>query len=159
MKRKVFFPVLALAIIAAGLMSTNLVSAQDSTGANSMVAAIAQKFNLNQSDVQTVFDEQRSKHQAEMKTQMESKLTQAVADGKITEAQKQAILTHFTQTKEGRPNFGEFKNLTAEQRHTKMEEKRKETDSFLSQNGLTHETLQEIMGHKGGMGGRKMFMH
>ena len=158
MKRKVFFPVLAVAIIAAGLMSTNLVSAQDATGANSLVAAIAQKFNLNQTDVQAVFDEQRSKHQAEMKAQMETKLTQAVADGKITEAQKQAILAHHTQAKENRPDKAEFKNLTEEQRKAKMDQKKTEMDSFLSQNGLTRETLQEIMGHKG-MGGRKMFMH
>jgi len=136
-------------------MSTNLVSAQDTTGANSMVAAIAQKFNLNQSDVQTVFDEQRSKHQAEMKTQMESKLTQAVADGKITEAQKQAILTHHDAMKDSRPNRGEFQSLTEEQRKAKMDEKKVEMDAWLSQNGLTQEKLQEVMGHRS-MGGRRM---
>ncbi len=139
-------------------MSTNLVSAQDTTGANSMVAAIAQKFNLNQSDVQTVFDEQRSKHQAEMKSQMESKLTQAVADGKITEAQKQAILTHHDAMKDSRPNRGEFQNLTEEQRKAKMDERRAEMDAWLSQNGLTQEKLQEVMGHRG-MGGKMMMRH
>ncbi len=154
---------MALAIIATAVATTSMVSAQDNTEANSIVAAIAQKFNLNQADVQSVFDEQRSKHQAERKAEIETKLTQAVADGKITEAQKQAILTHFTQMKDDRPNMGEFKNLTEEQRQSRMEEKKKEMDSFLSQNGLTQETLQEIMGGPkgfGGMGGKRMmFMH
>ena len=40
-----------------------------------------------------------------------------------------------------------------------MDEKKAEMDGWLSANGLTHEKLQEVMGHKG-MGGRKMmFMH
>lgn len=154
---------MALAIIATAVATSSMVSAQDTTGSNSIVSAIAAKFNLNQADVQAVFDEEHSKREAEMKAQMETKLTQAVADGKITEAQKQAILTHFTQMKEERLNFGEFKNLTAEQRQAKMEEKKKDMESFLSQNGLTHETLQEIMGGSkgfGGMGGKKMmFRH
>lgn len=160
MKRKVFFPVLALAIIAAGLMTTNMVSAQDANGSNSLVAAIASKFNLNQADVQSVFDEQRSKHQAERKAEIETKLTQAVADGKITEAQKQAIITHFTEMKEDRPSKEEFQNLTEEQIKAKMEARKAESDAWLSQNGLTHEKLQEIMGGPKGMGGRKMmFRH
>ncbi len=158
MKRKVFFPVLAVAIIAAGLMSTNLVSAQDA-GSNSLVAAIATKFNLNQADVQTVFDSEKSKRQAEMKQQVETRLTQAVIDGKITEAQKQAISTHFTQMKENRPTKGDFHNLTEEQRKVKMDEKKAEMDSFLSQNGLTRETLQGLMGHGGKGFGRGGMMH
>ena len=86
---------------------------------------------------------------------MESKLTQAVADGKITEAQKQAILTHHDAMKDSRPNRGEFQSLTEEQRKAKMDEKKVEMDAWLSQNGLTQEKLQEVMGHRS-MGGRRM---
>lgn len=159
LKKKIFFPVLALAIIGTSLATTNYVSAQDTTGPNSLVAAIAAKFNLNQTDVQAVFDEQRTKHEEEMKTQMEAKLTQAVTDGKITEAQKQAIIAHFAEMKNersssssNRPNKVEMQNMTEEQRRAKMDARKVQEDAWLSQNGLTREILQGITGGPKGFG-------
>ena len=157
MKRKVFFPILAAAIIASVFASSNLVSAQDVTsGPNSLVAAIAAKFNLNQSDVQAVFDEERSKHEAEMKTQMEAKLTQAVKDGKITEAQKQAIQEKFGQPFTKKIEPGQFKDMSEEEMKAFHDQKKAEMDAWLSQNGLTRETLQEIMGGPRGFGRKGM---
>ena len=153
---------MALAIIATALGTSSMVSAQDTTGANSIVAAIAAKFNLNQADVQAVFDEEHDKREAEMKAQIETKLTQAVADGKITEAQKQAIVTHFEQMKANRPDKADFQNLTDEQIKARMETKKTEMDAWLSQNGLTHETLREVMGgpfKASGRGDKMMFIH
>lgn len=140
-------------------MSTNLVFAQGSNGANSLVAAIAQKFNLNQADVQTVFDEERNKREIEMRQQMEAKLTQAVTDGKITEAQKNAIITKFSDMKKDRPNPEEFKNLTAEQRKAKMEERKTEMENWAKENGIDLQTLQGLIGRRGrgmGYGGPRM---
>ncbi len=155
MKRKVFFPILALAIIGTAAATTTMVSAQDAIGANSIVAAVAAKFNLNQSDVQAVFDEQKTKHHAELKAAMDQKLTQAVTDGKITEAQKQAIITHFSEMKEKRVGPGQFKEMTGEERKAFHEQKQAEMDAWLSQNGLTREVLQDVMGHPK-FGGRGM---
>lgn len=67
---------------------------------DNLVNAIAKKFNLNVSDVQAVFDEQRtamqSEHKEEMQTKMQEKFTekikQAVADGKLTQAQADLII-------------------------------------------------------------------
>lgn len=157
-KKKIFFPVLALAIITAATATASYVSAQDTTGPNSLVAAIAAKFNLNQTDVQAVFDEEHSKREAEMKTQMEQKLTQAVTDGKITEAQKQAIIAHFAEMKNNRSSKAEMQNLTDEQRKAKMEERKAQEDTWLSQNGLTQETLKGIIGGPKGFG-RGGMMH
>lgn len=157
-KKKIFFPVLALAIITAAVTTSSFVSAQDTTGANSLVAAIAQKFNLNQNDVQAVFDEERNKSEAQMKTQMEAKLTQAVTDGKITEAQKQAIIAKMAEMKNNRPDKEEFQNLTKEQRKARMDEKKAEMDTWLSQNGLTREVFQQVMGAFKGGHGRRMMM-
>ena len=157
MKRKVFFPILAAAIIGSALATTSLVSAQDTSGVNSLVTAIAQKFNLNETDVQAVFNEQREKHHAQMKENLEQKLAQAVTDGKITEAQKQAILTKLSEIHENKPNFEEFKNLTQEQRKAKMDEKHTEMETWATQNGLTLDKLHEIIGGPFGMGKRMMF--
>jgi hypothetical protein len=158
MKRKVFFPILAAAIIASVFASSHIVSAQDSAGGNSLVAAIASKFNLNQADVQAVFDEERSKHEAEMKAQMEAKVTQAVTDGKITEAQKKAIQEKFGAPFAKRVEPGQFEDMSEEQRQAFHEQKKAEMDTWLSQNGLTQETLQEVMGHPKGFGpGKRVF--
>src|SRR3989344_4239859 len=145
-KKKIFFPILALAIIGTAVATSSFVSAQDTTGPDSLVAAIAAKFNLNQSDVQSVFDEQREKHHSQMKVNLEQKLSQAVTDAKITEAQKQAILTKLSGIHENKPNFEEFKNLTEEQRKAKMEEKKTEMETWATQNGLTLDKLHEIIG-------------
>ena len=160
LKKKIFFPILALAIIGTALASSNFVSAQDTTGPDSLITAIAQKFNLNETDVKSVFEEQRSKHQAERKAAVEQKLTQAVADGKITETQKQAILAKVMENQSGKPNFGEFKNLTPDERRAKMDEKRTEMENWAKENGLTLETLHSIIGGPKGFGRGMMFkMH
>src|SRR5688500_3501198 len=97
MKRKIFFPVLAIAIIGMALTGANFVSAQDINGQTSLITKIAQKFNLNEADVKAVFEEEKTARHAAMKAQMEEKLNQAIKDGKITEVQKQAILEKFGQ--------------------------------------------------------------
>lgn len=81
----------------------------DSTNANgvnpmaNIVSAIAEKFNLNASDVQAVFDEQREimetnrkEHREEMQADMQEKFTErinrAVVDGKLTQVQADLII-------------------------------------------------------------------
>lgn len=143
---------MALAIIATTIATSSIVSAQDATGSNSIVAAIAAKFNLNQSDVQAVFDEEHNKREAEMQKQVETKLTQAVTDGKITEAQKQAIIAKMTEMKSNRPDKAAFQSMTEDQRKAQMEARKAEMDAWLSQNGLTQEIFRELVGGPRGRG-------
>ncbi len=96
------FPVIALVSISGFVLA-------DSTNANvinpmaNIVNAIAEKFNLNVSDVQDVFDEQRAtmeanrqEHREEMQADMQEKfnerINQAVSDGKLTQAQADLII-------------------------------------------------------------------
>lgn len=159
-KKKIFFPVLALAIITMAVASSSFVSAQDTTGVNSLVSAIAQKFNLNESDVQAVFEEERTKRESEMKTNLEQKLAQAVTDGKINDSQKQAIIAKLDEIHDNKPNFKEFKNLSEEERKAKVEQKRSEMENWAKENGLTLETLHQIIGGPRGFGKGMMFrMH
>ncbi len=62
-----------------------------SASTTSLVDKIATKFNLNKDDVQKVFDTDRTEHQTEREQRYEDRLTQAVKDGKLTEAQKVKI--------------------------------------------------------------------
>lgn len=61
-----------------------------------LVTAIATRFNLNPTDVQKVFDDQQALLQAQAQTnrqnQIKTRLDQAVKDGKLTQAQEDAIL-------------------------------------------------------------------
>lgn len=92
-------PVLALA--AAGGMALADTTNQPNNPMSNLVNAIAQKFNLNVSDVQQVFDEQHSKTQAERQQQMQQKfsdrLNKAVSDGKITQDQANLISAKHTE--------------------------------------------------------------
>ncbi len=56
-----------------------------------LVTAIADKFHLNKDDVQAVFDEQRNQVHADLEAKMSAHLDQAVKNGKLTQAQADAI--------------------------------------------------------------------
>lgn len=61
--------------------------------------AIAQKLNVNATDVQTAItsyqDSQRASRQADQRQQYEDRLTQAVTDGKLTADQKTKLLAEY----------------------------------------------------------------
>ena len=146
-KSKFLLPVLALVILGGSVIGTGLVNAQGSENpASTLAARIAQRFNLNETDVQAVFNEVRDEHKAKMKADLESRLNQAVSDGKITEAQKQAILEKFGTSPENKINKEEFKSMTKEERRAKMEEKKTAIENWASENGLSIDTIREILG-------------
>lgn len=59
----------------------------------SLIQMLSSKFGLQESEVQSVFNQHRDEMQKNMQAKVEARLTQLVTDGKITEAQKQLILT------------------------------------------------------------------
>lgn len=117
------------AVAAIGMMtagSVGLVSAATTThdrGSDSLVEKIATKFNLNQDEVQAVFDEEHNARKAEMKQHQQERLAQAVEDGKLTQEQAD----HITQVRneidaligDSRPD--ELSDETHEQIKEKME--------------------------------------
>lgn len=116
----------------------------------SLIQRIAQKFNLKEADVKTVFDQHHSERQAEMQKKVDEKLTQAVKDGKITEAQKQLIVakhkemqTQFESQKET------MKDMTPEQRKTAMEAQKKSLQDWATQNNIDIQYLMKGIGMKG----------
>lgn len=80
------------ATIGAASAATDAVKTDPMSG---LVAAVASKFNLNTTDVQAVFDEQKAKMNVERATgrqqRFADRLTKAVADGKLTQAQADLI--------------------------------------------------------------------
>lgn len=167
MNKKLLLPLITLAIIGVGLVTSTKVFAQNTTMTNhlsNLVDKIAAKFNLNKADVQAVFYQDRKEHQAEMEAKYEERLSQYVTDGKITEAQKALILAKHKELKASRQeNRPDLKNMTEEERKaameankTKMDEERKALEDWATQNGIDIKYLMGGFGmgrHGGGPGG------
>ena len=154
MDKKYYIAAAVLAIVGASIMGASAVSAQNADVRQNMIKSLAQKLGIEESKVQTAMEAIHTERQAEMQKKMEVNLTQAVKDGKITEAQKQLILKKHAEMKAERENWKEsMQNLTPEQRKAAMEKKRAELQSWAKENGIDMSVFQLGMGPKGGMRG------
>src|SRR3989344_9089259 len=114
MKKTLIITVLTLALIGATVMGTTTVSAQSKEGLHDyIVQKLVERFGLNESEVQSVFDQVRDEHHAQMQTQLEERLQEAVDGGKITTVQKQLILDKYAQRQ---TTMESFKDMTPEER-------------------------------------------
>lgn len=144
------------------LTGANIASAESGTGGSStdpmssLVQKIASKFNLNKDEVQKVFDEDRTAHDAEREKQVTERLQKLVDAGTITAAQKTAIENKLKDLKTSREADREtMKDLTNEQRKAKMDEKKTELENWAKEQGLDLIKLKGIFGGPGGHGGLK----
>lgn len=129
-----------------------------------LVQELATRFSLNKDDVQAFFDQKHAARRAEMETKMkervEDQLAKAVAAGKITEAQRAAILA---KAEELRAKAEEAVKMTDEaQRKARLDALRAETEQWLKDQGLDKRQVPFLlmgghpgMGHPGGRGGMK----
>ena len=133
MKRKIILPTFLLTgALAAGALGFTRVSAQE-TDYPPIIDKLVERFGLNPDEVQDVFDEVRAEHHTQMLANFEERLNQAVTDGKITEEQKLAILD---KNEEMKAKMDEWKSLTPEERHTKMQAYHEELKTWAEENGI-----------------------
>lgn len=140
-------------LLGGGAFALNASAATSSTDrADSLASKIASKFNLNKDDVKKVLDEDRAANQAErqkeMLTRAEERLTQAVKDGKLTEAQKTKILDKI---KSEQSFMDSLKDKTQAERKTAMDQHRTELQQWAKDNGIDEKYV--MMGGPGGRGG------
>lgn len=129
-----------------------MASAQSSSSnRDGLVDKIAQKFNLNKNDVQKVFDEQHAAHEAERQQRMEERLAQAVKDGKLTQAQADAIKSKMAEMKTFKDSL---KDKTEQERHDAMKTKMDELKQWADQNNIPKGYFPMGHGMKGGHGPR-----
>jgi|SRR3989344_5415013 len=128
-KKKILLPLLGLAtLIVAGAFAVNTVKADEVTDFPPFIEKLVERFNLNESDVQTFFDEQRVEHHQAMLQNREERLNQAVSDGVITEAQKEALTNKWEEMQQER------------QLH------REEMQKWFEEQGIDTEVLREYAG-------------
>ena len=135
---------LAAAAIAAGVATFGVGTLQAATSTitsptNKIITAIAEKFHLSTTEVQKVFEEQRALKEAEHKAEFTAKISQAVTDGKITEAQAHLITTKATELKSLKTNI---KAGTQSQMHTAMKAQHEELKQWALDNKIPANLFQ-----------------
>ena len=162
--RTIILSGIGVAVVTAGLvLSTSLARAQTTEKPfGGLAEAVAKKLNLEQAQVEAVFTEYHEQHRQEMTEEMkaveETRLSGLVTSGKITEAQKQAIIAKMAELKAARQNFDkeQFKSMTPEQRKAEMLKKKEELDAWAKAQGIDPSVLMPTFKFKGGRGGHGM---
>lgn len=131
-------------ITGAGMVS----AATDMHGSGSLVEKIAAKFNVDQDEVQQLFNEEREARQGDRQARVSERLQALVDKGTITAEQKTAIeakLKELAETREA--NRGEMKNLSKDERRAKMDEQREALESWAKEQGLDLSKLKGVFRH------------
>ena len=161
--KKIIITALTIAVLGTGVLGVSAVKAVENTNWHqSLIAKLAAKFNVSQSEMQSVFDENRTAQQTEMTQNLTERLSQAVTDGKITESQKQAILDYQAKVQQQRTeDMNAWQSMTPEERKAAMEKRRTEMEQWAKDNNLDLSILRQYVHEFGGRGmmtGRGMGM-
>lgn len=147
-------PAIILASLGAGAILTvagmGAVTAQGD-GSSNLVDKISSKFNLNKTEVQKVFDEERDARQEEHKKKLEERLAQAVKDGKLTDDQKAKILAKFEENKSFRDSL---KDKSEEERQAAIKQHRLDMQQWAADNDIDMKFLRRG-GHNDGPRGEE----
>ncbi|MCX7996152.1 MAG: hypothetical protein N2691_00120 [Patescibacteria group bacterium] len=110
-----------------------------------LVQKLMQAFNLNPKQVETVVNEWQAEHhaarQVEMLKRREEYLSKLVAEGKLTEAQKQAIIAKQNELR-NLNNSAEMWKKTPQERQAIREKKRAELDAWAQSQGIDPSLLR-----------------
>lgn len=135
LKNRFLLPtVLVVSLLMVGVLTASLVSAQDSAYPT-IIERLSSRFNLNKDEVQQVFEEVRDEHKADMYARWADRLGDFVAEGKITEDQKQAILDKHEEV-EAKMEEIRSQNLTEDERREKVRALHDELRSWSDEQGL-----------------------
>jgi len=152
--KKIFIGIISVAIIGSAVLGISKANAQTTpNNVSNIIQKLSQRFGLNENDVKQVFDQNRQERQSQMETKFEERLNQAITDGKITQAQKELILTKHEQLQaERNANLTNWQNLTPDQRRTEMEKQRTDMKTWATDNGIDTSFVFDGFGKMGGRG-------
>jgi len=137
---KWILPVVGVAVAGTtwlGVGAAHAATATDGMKAPSIVQELADKFHLNATDVQGVFDTHRTEMEASMQANAKAKIDADVASGKITSAQEQLIIAERqTLQSQMKTQMESMKNMTEAQRKTAMDAQQKTVQAWATANGI-----------------------
>lgn len=147
LNKKVIIPMVAFAALVAISGMVGISKADDSSNRDTLIQRITEKFNLNQGEVEEVFNQHREERHQQRQMEIEERLNKAVSDGKITEEQKNLILKKKEEMQGQRESF---RNLSDEERKEQMRNHREEMNKWAEENDID---MKEFMGGGKGFGG------
>ena len=149
LSKKVIVPTLVLGIMmGAGTLGVKSASAhwfgfKGGENKDSLIQRLAERFNLNQGEVEETFEQHRDQMQEKRKVQQEERLSKLVSEGKLTEAQKNALIAKREEWKnEKEQNREEVQNMTREERREEMQGHSEEMQQWMEENGIDHDVLE-----------------
>jgi hypothetical protein len=163
--KKVKTSLIAAAAVAtigsAGLVGAHATHAASDTSSSNdpssgLIDKLVSKFNLNKSDVQKVFEENRSEMESKRQAEVTAKLQKLVDAGTITSDQKTKIEAKLKELQAAREsNKDSMKDLTDTERKAKMDAEKTALDSWAKENGIDLTKLDGVFmrGGHGGPGG------
>lgn len=140
--------------IGAASAATTSSTSTSSNGVSSLVKKLAEKFNLKEADVQAVFDENRTEMEANREASLVSQQAQLVKDGKLTQAQSDAITAKRAELKKEREaNRTTEQSKSDTERKSEMETRKTALDTWLKSQNIDTTYAHLLMGGRGGHGG------
>lgn len=153
--QKLTLPLAAFALVATGAIATygyqsfaqnadpsQQEQIQQRNPIQNLVQAIAEKFNLNVSDVQQVFDDQHQQIETQHQQMLQNRLSQAVSEGKLTQEQADKLVTKMEDLHDSREaNRDDFRSLTQEERQAQIDQQKQELEQWAQDNGIPTEFL------------------
>jgi Na+-transporting NADH:ubiquinone oxidoreductase subunit NqrC len=149
----IIFPVLAVTLLISGTTYATSFTGRGSLF-NTIANAIANKFDLNVSDVQTVIDDTIAADDQEMEKNRPARvdpLVQAVKDGKLSQAQADLITAKREEMKTSMKNL---KDMTREQMVATMKTRTDFLKQWATDNGIPEQYIMPFggLGHGRGQG-------
>lgn len=131
------FSVAVIGAGAAGVSTVYAESVDESRPFDGIVQVIATRFNLNADEVRKVFEEERAKQLAERedikKNKLADRLAQAVVDGKISQAQADAIMNKADELK---AFFASLKGKAPQERRDAIKGKMESVKAWAEENDI-----------------------
>lgn len=139
--KRILIPVFAVVVGGGSLLgvSTFVQAQTGKTPFNGLAQTIAQKFNLNQSDVQTVINtymqQQRQTMRQNMQKHLQNKLNAEVQQGNLTSSQAASITTELA-TLKSQINPTTLKSMTQQQRQQVFQTQQSDLKSWAQAQGI-----------------------
>jgi len=148
LSKRMMLPMAAIAMLGAATVGATAASAASNGRPGTLAQKIASTFNLDPAKVQSVIDQNHSDMEQNHQAAYEERLSQAVADGKLTAAQKQAILDENTKLK---AELDAAKDKTPAERRTAMKSVRQAAKDWAKAQGIDEKWLMGGRHPRGGM--------
>lgn len=124
-----------IAVFVIGLSALGITQVYAQSNGNpisGLAQAIAQKFNIDPNQVQTTITDYRQQNK---QNNLQSHLNQLVTQGKITQAQEQAIITEISSLKT-KYNLGSLGTITPQERRQALQNAHNEFKTWAQSQGI-----------------------